>query len=518
MAFINLSSLVSNVVPNEDSIFEPEDTFMKLRAMPLSDFIRKRAFALFKPIRDNYKAIINALVDSGAYDDDFKVYEFINDNIESRTAGTLKSFIRDHVFSPASFIAVDMMKRAGFTIDECVSKAKGMSDGFAGLYGVTDAVQVGSSKEVMYMAIEHLYDVVIPEATKNGYDMQFNLEDSNSLLYKSNAMSASIALRIPIGVNESGLYVFTSEGRGSKIGDSNFISEAILLDSSYHKPICAFDKPGDDHFKRHFDSFHDGNMSGTNEVYMKCREHIYRCICIANKALEFSSNGIKTGTYEWYKRWGAVVSDSSLLMSVQRSVVAKMTALKRRDIDKYNELLGEYDRLELEYDSDENYIGDQFLTNIFYYGTLSELAFRRNASVFKPYESFKGQYAKKDVELINEDELRSYLDGMSLKTVLVLNDNKVIKIPSKYFGISYPNEITDLFSGVKDADNVVDGLIGVYNLTITATATSSNTAMNVNVYKDKVSVDALFKNGMYEKHEWQIRVDFGGIETRKQEV
>jgi len=47
MAFINLSSLVSNVVPNEDSIFEPEDTFMKLRAMPLSDFIRKRAFALF---------------------------------------------------------------------------------------------------------------------------------------------------------------------------------------------------------------------------------------------------------------------------------------------------------------------------------------------------------------------------------------------------------------------------------------------------------------------------------------
>lgn len=65
MAFINLSSLVRSVIPNEDSIFEPEDTFMKIGAMPLSEFIRKQALTLFKPIRDNYKAIINALVDSG---------------------------------------------------------------------------------------------------------------------------------------------------------------------------------------------------------------------------------------------------------------------------------------------------------------------------------------------------------------------------------------------------------------------------------------------------------------------
>lgn len=162
MAFINLSSILRNLSPSEDSAFEPEDTFMKLGTMPLSEFIRKQAFALFNPIRDNYKAIINSLVDSGAYEDDFKVYEFINENIESRTAGTLRSFIRDHVFSPASFMAVDMMKRAGLTIDECVSKAKGMSDGFAGLYGVTDATQISLSKEVIYMAVEHLYDVVIP--------------------------------------------------------------------------------------------------------------------------------------------------------------------------------------------------------------------------------------------------------------------------------------------------------------------------------------------------------------------
>nr|DAX55711.1 MAG TPA: hypothetical protein [Caudoviricetes sp.] len=515
MAFINLSSIIKNLSPNEDSIFEPEDTFKKLGSMPLSEFIRKQAFALFNPIRDNYKAIINALVDSGAYEDDFKVYEFINENIESRTSGTLKSFIRYHVFSPASFMAVDMMKRAGLTIDECVSKAKGMSDGFAGLYGVTDATQISLSKEVIYMAVEHLYDVVIPEAVKNGYDVQFNMEDSNSLLCRSNSMSASIALRIPIGVNENGLYVFTSKGRGSKIGDSNFISEAVLLDSSYHKSVCASDNPGDEHAKRYFDSFHDGNMSGTDEVYMKSREHIYRCICIANKALEFSSNGIKTGTYEWHKRWGAVVCDSNLLMSVQRSVTSKMSALKRRDIDKYNELLGEYDRLELEYDSGQNYIGDQFLINIFYYGTLSALAFRRNAMVFEPYNSFKEQFAKKDSELINEEELKSYLDGMSLDVVLILNDNKVIKIPSKFFGISYPNEITDLFSGERDADNVVDGLIGVYNMTITATIDASNVAMNASAYKEKLSVDALFENGMYEKHKCQIRVNFGGIETRK---
>lgn len=515
MAFINLSSLVSNVVPNEDSIFEPEDTFMKLRAMPLSDFIRKRAFALFKPIRDNYKAIINALVDSGAYEDDFKVYEFINENIEPRTAGTLKSFIRDHVFSPASFMAVDMMKRAGLTIDECVSKAKGMSDGFAGLYGVTDSLQVGSSKKVMYMAIEHLYDVVIPEATKNGYDVEFNMGDSNSLLYKSKSMSASIALRLPIGVNEDGLCVFTSEGRAYKIGNSNLNSEAVLLDSSYHKLICAFDSPGEDHFERHFDSFHDRNMSGSDEVYMKCREHIYRCICTANKALEASSNGIKTGTYEWYKRWGAVVSDSSLLMSVQRSVVAKMTALKRRDIDKYNELIGVYDALDMEYYDNSQAINHPFLRDIFSYGTLFDLEFSGNASVFNPYESFKGKSAKKDSGLINEDELRSYLDGMSLKNVLILKDNKVIKIPEKFFDISYPNEITDLFSGWKDADNVIDGLIGVYNVTITATATASNIAMGVNVSNGEVSVNALFENDMYEKHECQIRVDFGGIETRK---
>ena len=518
MAFINLSSLVRSVIPNENSIFEPEDTFMKIGAMPLSEFIRKQAFTLFKPIRDNYKAIINALVDSGAYEDDFKVYEFINENIESRTAGTLKSFIRDHVFSPASFIAVDMMKRAGLTIDECVSKAEGMSNGFVGLYGVSGAMQVGSSKEVMYMAIEHLYDVVIPEATKNGYDMQFNLEDPNSLLYKSNAMSASIALRIPIGANENGLCVFTSEGRNYKIGDSNFMSEAVLLDSSYHNPICAFDKPGDAYMKQHLDSFHDGNMSGTNEVYMKCREHIYRCICIANKSFEYSSNDVKTGTFEWKKRWDAVVADSSLLMSVQRSVVAKMNALKRRDADKYNELIGVYDALDMEYYDNSQAINHPFLRDMFSYGTLFDLEFSGNASVFKPYESFKGKSAKKDSELINEDELRSYLDGMSLKNVLILKDNKVIKIPEKFFGISYPNEITDLFSGGKDADNVVDGLIGVYNVTITATATASNIAMGVNVSNGEVSVNSLFENDMYEKHECQIRVDFGGIETRKQEA
>ena len=518
MAFINLSSLVSNVVPNEDSIFEPEDTFMKLRAMPLSDFIRKRAFSLFKPIIDNYKAIINALVDSGAYEDDFKVYEFINENIEPRTAGTLKSFIRDHVFSPASFIAVDMMKRAGLTIDECVSKAMGMSDGFAGLYGVTDSLQVGSSKKVMYMAIEHIYDVVIPEATKNGYDVEFNMGDSNSLLYKSKSMSASIALRIPIGANENGLCVFTSEGRAYKIGNSNLSSEAISLDSSYHKPICAFDKPGDAHIKQHLDSFHDGNMSGTDEVYMKCREHIYRCICIANKSFEYSSNDVKTGTFEWRKRWDAVVADSSLLMSVQRSVTAKMTALKRRDADKYNELIGVYDALDMEYYDNSQAINHPFLRDMFSYGTLFDLEFSGNASVFKPYESFKGKSAKKDSELINEDELRSYLDGMSLKNVLILKDSEVIKIPAKFFGISYPNEITDLFSVGKDTDNVVDSLIGVYNVTITATATASNIAMGVEVHNGNVSVNALFENDMYEKHECQIRVDFGGIETRKQEI
>lgn len=518
MAFINLSSLVSSVIPNEDSIFEPEDTFMKIGTMPLSEFIQKQAFTLFKPIRDNYKAIINALVDSGAYEDDFKVYEFINENIESRTAGTLKSFIRDHVFSPASFIAVDMMKRAGFTIDECVSKSKGMSDGFAGLYGVTDAVQVGSSKEVMYMAIEHLYDVVIPEATKNGYDMQFNLEDPNSLLYKSKAMSASIALRIPIGANENGLCVFTSEGRAYKIGNSNLASEAILLDSSYHKPISVFDKPGDAHIKRHLGNFHDGNMSGTNEVYMKCREHIYRCICIANKSFEYSSNDVKTGTFEWKKRWGAVVGDSSLLISVQRSVVAKMTALKRRDADKYNELIGAYDSLDMEYYDNSQAINHPFLRDMFSYGTLSDLVFSGKPTSFNPSWYFKGKFADGDEGLIREDELRSHLDSMSLKNVLNLKDNKVIKIPAKFFGISYPNEITDLFSGGKDADNVVDGLIGVYNVTITATATASNIAMGVEAHNGNVSVNALFENDMYEKHECQIRVDFGGIETREQEA
>lgn len=515
MAFINLSSLVSNIIPNEDSIFEPEDTFMKLGTIPLSEFIQKQSFALFKPIRDNYKAIINALVDSGAYEDDFKVYEFINENIESRTAGTLKSFIRDHVFSPASFIAVDMMKRAGLTIDECVSNAKGMSDGFAGLYGVTDAMQVGSSKEVMYMAIEHLYDVVIPEATKNGYDVEFNMGDSNSLLYKSKSMSASIALRLPIGVNENGLCVFTSEGRAFEIGNSNLISEAVLIDSSYHKPICAFDNPGDAHMRQHFNSFHDNNMSGTNEVYMKGKEHIYRCICIANKSFEYSSNDIKTGTFEWKKRWGAVVCDSSLLMSVQRSVVAKMTALKKRDADKYNELIGVYDALDMEYYDNSQGTNHPFLRDIFSYGTLSNLMFSGRPTSFNPSWYFMNQFAYEGKGLIKEDELRSHLDDMSLKNVLILKDNKVIKIPSKFFGVSYPTEITDLFSEGKDADNVVDGLIGVYNVTIIATATASNIAMGVNVSNGKVSVNALFENDMYEKHECQIRVDFGGIETRK---
>lgn len=517
MAFINLSSLVRSVIPNEDSIFEPEDTFMKLGVMPLSEFIRKQAFTLFKPISDNYKAIINALVDSGSYEDDFKVYEFINENIESRTAGTLKSFIRDHVFSPASFIAVDMMKRAGLSIDECVSKANGMSDGFVGLYGVSGSMQVGLSKEVMYMAIEHLYDVVIPEAEKNGYDVQFNMEDSNSLTCDSKSMSASIALRIPIGANEDGLYVFTADGRGSQIGGSKFISEAVLLDSSYHQPICASDNSADAHTKQHFNSYHDSNMSGSDEVYMKCREHIYRCICIANKSFEYSSNDIKTGTFEWKKRWGSVVSDSSLLMSVQRSVVAKMTALKRRDADKYNELIGAYDSLDMEYYDNSQAINHPFLRDIFSYGTLSNLVFSGKPTSFNPSWYFKGQFAKKDSELINEDELSSYLDSMSLKNVLILKDNKIIKIPSKFFGVSYPNEITDLFSGGKDADNVVDGLIGVYNMTITATTTASNVAMRVWVNNGNLSVVSLFENDMYEKHELKIRVDFGGIETRTQE-
>lgn len=487
---------------------------MTLNTTPLEGFIKEQAYQLFEPIKKNYRAVLNALLDSGCYDDDFAVYSFIEEHIQEKLVDPLVSFIRDHIFSPASFHAVDMMKKAGLNLSECLSETAGVADDFIRVHEVKGE-QVDLCREALDMAIRHLYEVVQPKAIENGYDVSFNMGDSDSLIYRSDYVSASIALRLPIGVDWDGLCVFASEGNSYLIGDSNIQSNAILLDSSYHKPICAFDNPGDAHMRQHFNSFHDNNMSGTNEVYMKGKEHIYRCICIANKSFEYSSNDIKTGTFEWKKRWGAVVCDSSLLMSVQRSVVAKMTALKKRDADKYNELIGVYDALDMEYYDNSQGTNHPFLRDIFSYGTLSDLVFSGRPTSFNPSWYFKGKFADGDEGLIKEDELRSYLDSMSLKNVLILKDNKVIKIPSKFFGISYPNEITDLFSGGKDADNVVDGLIGVYNLTITATATASNIAMGVNVSNGKVSVNALFENDMYEKHECQIRVDFGGIETRK---
>ena len=77
MAFINLSSLVNGLDSNNNETFEVRDTFMNLSTIPLNDFLREQAYQSFEPIRKNYRAVINALLDSGCCDDDFPLYSFI---------------------------------------------------------------------------------------------------------------------------------------------------------------------------------------------------------------------------------------------------------------------------------------------------------------------------------------------------------------------------------------------------------------------------------------------------------
>ena len=512
MAFINLSSLVNGLASNNNETFEVRDTFMNLSTIPLNDFLREQAYQSFEPIRKNYRAVINALLDSGCCDDDFPLYSFIEEHIQEELVDPLASFIRNHIFSPASLHAVDMMKKAGLSLSECLSETAGIADEFIRLHFV-GLEQRDFIRESLDMAITHLYKVVQPQAIKNGYDVSFNMDDSDSLIYRSDNMTTSIALRLPIGVDRDGLCVFASEDKEYLIGNSNFQSKAILLDSSFFKPILSFGSLEYENLENYMKAFHDDNMKKTEEAYMRCREHICRCICFANKGLESTEDSIKPGDSLWDTRWKYQKKD--FVLPIYRSVTSKMSALKRRDADKYNQLLGEYDTLDADYWVDNGYQGSHFLSNVFKYATLGEVIFFDKLINISPSEYFVGYKIDRDSDMISSDKLKEYLEGKALSNVRALKDNRLTDIPSRYFGVSQPKELTSLFSGSKDSSNAVDSLISAYQVNIKAQVHASHTPIRVEVHKGKVSVTSLYEYRIHEKHDWMVNVYFGGIDIQR---
>lgn len=510
MAFINLSSLVNGLASNNNETFEAKDTFMTLSTMSLDDFIREQAYQSFEPIRKNYRAVINALLDSGCCDDDFPLYSFIEEHIQEELVDPLASFIRNHIFSPASLHAVDMMKKAGLSLDECLSETAGVADDFIRVHEVKGE-QGDLCREALSKAITHLYEVVQPKAIENGYDVSFNMGDSDSLIYRSDYVSASIALRLPIGFDRDGLCVFASEGNSYLIGNSNLESNAILLDSSFSKLIHSFNTIEYDNLENYLKAFHNDNMKSTEVAYMKCKEHICRCIFFANKGIDSSLDSIKPGELLWNTMVGRL--NEEFILPIYRSVTSKMSALKRRDVDKYNQLLGEYKALDADYWVDNGYQGSHYLSNVFTYATLRASYFLDKSGNNEPYQYFN--WRDIDSEMISDDELRTYLDNRKLYNVSALKDNRLTDIPSRYFGVSQPKELTDLFSGSKDSSNAIDGLISAYQVNIRAQVDASNTAIRVEVHKGKVSVTSLYEHQVNEKSDWKIDVSFGGVELQK---
>lgn len=512
MAFLNLSSLVKGLASNNNDTFEARDTFMTLNTTPLEGFIKEQAYQLFEPIKKNYRAVLNALLDSGCHDDDFAVYSFIEEHIQEKLVDPLVSFIRDHIFSPASFHAVDMMKKAGLNLSECLSETAGVADDFIRVHEVKGE-QVDLCREALDMAIRHLYEVVQPKAIENGYDVSFNMGDSDSLIYRSDYVSASIALRLPIGVDWDGLCVFASEGNSYLIGDSNIQSNAILLDSSFSKPIHSFSSIEYDNLENYLKAFHNDNMKKTEESYMKCKEHICRCIFFANNGIGSSWDSIKPGEDLWNTRLGRF--NKEFILPIYRSVTSKMSALKRRDANKYNQLLGEYKALDADYWDDNGYPGSHFLSKVFQYTTLREGYFLDEHSNHEAFQYFVGLGIHRDRVMIDDYKLKEYLDNKKLYNVSALKDNRLTDIPSRYFGVSQPKELTELFSGSKDSSNAIDGLISAYQVNIRAQVDASHTPIRVEVHKGKVSVTSLYEYQVNERHDWKINVSFGGIELQK---
>ena len=512
MAFINLSSLVNGLASNNNETFEARDTFMTLNTMHLDDFIREQAYQVFESIKKNYRAVLNALLDSGCYDDDFFVYSFVEEHIQEVLVDPLVSFIRNHIFSPASFHAVDMMKKSGLSLSECLSETAGVADGFIRLHGVKGE-QCDFSREALDMAIKLLYEVVQPQAIKNGYDAPFNMEDSDSLIYRSDYMTTSIALRLPIGFDRDGLCVFASEGKNYLIGDSRLQSQAVLLDSSFFNPIHSFSSIEYENLDTYMKAFHNDNMKKTEESYMKCKEHICRCIFFANNGIGSSLDSIKPGETLWNTRFEGL--NEKFILPIYRSVTSKMSALKRRDADKYNQLLGEYNALDADYWVDNGYQGSHFLSNVFKYATLRNFIFYDKVAYGELSQYFVGWGIHRDRVIIDDYKLKDYLEVKKLTNVLALKDNRLTDIPSRYFGVSRPKELTDLFSGAKDSSNTIDGLISAYQVNIKVQVHASHTPIRVEVHKGKVSVTSLYEYQVHEKHDWKVDVSFGGIELQK---
>lgn len=512
MAFINLSSLVNGLAPNNNETFEARDTFMTLSTTSLDDFIREQAYQVFEPIKKNYRAVLNALLVSGCYDDDFSVYSFVEEHIQEVLVDPLVLFIRDHIFSPASLHAVDMIKKAGLSLDECLSETAGVADDFIRVHEVKGE-QGDLCREALSKAITHLYEVVQPKAIENGYDVSFNMGDSDSLIYRSDYVSASIALRLPIGFDRDGMCVFASKGNSYLIGNSNLESNAILLDSSFSKPIHSFNTIEYGNLENYLKAFHNDNMKNTEGAYMKCKEHICRCIFFANKGIDSSWDSIKPGESLWNTMVGRL--NEEFILPIYRSVTSKMSALKRRDIDKYNQLLGEYKALDADYWVDNGYKGSHFLSNVFTYATLREAIFFDKSSNHEASQSFIGWGIHSDSVMIDDYKLKGYLDAKKIYNVSALKDNRLTDIPSRYFGVSQPKELTDLFSGSKDSSNAIDGLISAYQVNIRAQVDASNTAIRVEVHKGKVSVTSLYEYQVNEKSDWKIDVSFGGVELQK---
>nr|DAX55713.1 MAG TPA: hypothetical protein [Caudoviricetes sp.] len=132
-----------------------------------------------------------------------------------------------------------------------------------------------------------------------------------------------------------------------------------------------------------------------------------------------------------------------------------------------------------------------------------------------PSEYFVGYKIDRDSDMISSDKLKEYLEGKALSNVRALKDNRLTDIPSRYFGVSQPKELTSLFSGSKDSSNAVDSLISAYQVNIKAQVHASNTPIRVEVHKGKVSVTSLYEYRIHEKHDWMVNVYFGGIDIQR---